>query len=131
MSEITQIDRMIDSDSIVSSCNCHTQSPDIKHHKKGCKYRLIGERDRAMMELEVERIRLAACGVVALADTEGSRIEARKMNDSYRSGSLNDVIRRVDECIYLRKEVKFWKWIAGSFIFNFVVLVITDYFKGV
>lgn len=36
-----------DSDSTVGACNCLTKSPDIQYHKKGCKYRLIVERDEA------------------------------------------------------------------------------------
>lgn len=35
-----------DSDSIVGSCNCGTKTPEIQHHKRGCKYRLIMERDQ-------------------------------------------------------------------------------------
>jgi chromosome segregation ATPase len=34
-----------DSDSIIAACNCDTKTNEIKHHKKGCKYRLICERD--------------------------------------------------------------------------------------
>lgn len=52
--------------------------------------------------LETERMRLVACGVVALADTPESAASARQMHDDYRSASLTDVIRRVDECIALR-----------------------------
>ena len=37
----------IDSDSIVDSCNCMTKSPNYMHHRHGCKYRLISERDEA------------------------------------------------------------------------------------
>lgn len=49
-------------DSEVGSCDCLTKSPDIQHHKKGCKYRLIVERDEArklMREYasEVERLK--------------------------------------------------------------------------
>jgi len=35
----------IDSDSIVGSCNCMTKTNKATHHAKGCKYRLITERD--------------------------------------------------------------------------------------
>lgn len=56
-------------------------------------------------DLDTERNRLAACGVVALADTVLSREEARKMHPDYRSASLSDVERRVDECIRLREEL--------------------------
>ncbi len=60
------------------------------------------------MFVEVERLRMqvVACGVVALADTPDSAIEARKMHPDYRSDSLSDVERRVDECIRLRAEVE-------------------------
>jgi hypothetical protein len=55
-------------------------------------------------DLEIERSRLAACGVVALADTDDSKVKAREMLTIYRSASLSDVERRVDECIELRKQ---------------------------
>lgn len=62
------------------------------------------ENDRLRAELETERMRLAACGVVALADTPESAAKARQMAPEYRSASLDDVERRVDECIRLRDE---------------------------
>lgn len=34
-----------DSDNPVGHCGCLTKSPEVHHHKKGCKYRLIMERD--------------------------------------------------------------------------------------
>ena len=55
-------------------------------------------------ELERERIRLAACGVVAMSDTPDSAIEARQMLSEYESASCDDVKRRVDECMALRAE---------------------------
>ena len=55
-------------------------------------------------ELETERIRLAVCGVVAMADTKKTRTKAREMLPEYRSASLSDVERRVDECIKLREQ---------------------------
>jgi len=58
----------------------------------------------AREELETERIRLAACGVVAMADTKESRIKAREILPEYRSASLGDVERRVDECIELKEQ---------------------------
>lgn len=42
----------VQSDSIVASCNCLTKTPDAKHHAKGCKYRLICERDEAISNCE-------------------------------------------------------------------------------
>ncbi|MEN9859961.1 MAG: hypothetical protein RLZZ515_443 [Cyanobacteriota bacterium] len=47
-------------------------------------------------ELERERLRLAACGVVAMADTPESAKAARDMHADYWSASLDDVIRQVD-----------------------------------
>ena len=55
-------------------------------------------------QLEIESMRLAACGVIAMADTVSSRDEARKMHSDYESASAHDVARRVDECIALRAE---------------------------
>ena len=37
--------RGIHSDSLVGSCDCNVKTPETKHHKPGCKYRLISERD--------------------------------------------------------------------------------------
>jgi len=53
-------------------------------------------------ELERERLRLAACGVVAMADTPESAARARDMHPDYRSASLDDVIRQVDALMELR-----------------------------
>lgn len=47
-------------------------------------------------ELERERMRLAACGVVALSNTPDSAEKARTMHDDYRSASCDDVARAVD-----------------------------------
>ena len=68
---------------------------------------LQAERDALAAELadlERERMRLAACGVVAMADTPESAAKAREMRDEYRSASCDDVARRVDECMTLRAE---------------------------
>lgn len=45
-------DKNNDSDSPVGQCSCLTKSPDIRYHKKGCRYRLIMERDRMREALE-------------------------------------------------------------------------------
>ena len=55
-------------------------------------------------DLECERMRLVACSVVANADTPESAAKAREMHPDYRSAACDDVARRVDECIALRKE---------------------------
>ena len=53
-------------------------------------------------DLERERLRLAACGVVALADTPESAAKTRDMSPEYHSSSLNDVIRQIDALMELR-----------------------------
>ena len=65
---------------------------------------LIDRLKNSEAELERERMRLAACGVVAMADTPESAAKAREMRDEYRSASCDDVARRVDECMTLRAE---------------------------
>lgn len=68
----------------------------------------VESKDRRIAELEAElereRMRLTACGIVALADTQESADRARNMSPDYRSDSCDDVARRVDECIALRVE---------------------------
>ena len=64
----------------------------------------INEIERLTAELETERMRLAACGVVALANTEQSAAKAREMLPEYRSASLTDVERAVDREMKLRTE---------------------------
>ena len=64
----------------------------------GAAHGQAGSREAAELraELERERIRLAACGVVAKADTPESAKEARDMHPHYHSASLDDVISMVD-----------------------------------
>ena len=64
------------------------------------------ERDEARDQLEREQMRLAACDVVAMSDTESSRGPARDMHKDYWSAAVESVIRRVDECIELRKQLE-------------------------
>ena len=66
---------------------------------------LEAELSSVKRELETERIRLAACGVVAMADTPESAARARDMLPEYESASCGDVARRVDECIQLRADL--------------------------
>jgi len=53
-------------------------------------------------ELERERLRLAACGVVAMADTPESAAKARNICPDFWSASLDDVIRQVDALMEAR-----------------------------
>jgi hypothetical protein len=57
-------------------------------------------------ELERERMRLVACGVVAMSDTPESAASARDMHADYRSEACESVARRVDECIRRRAQVE-------------------------
>jgi len=56
-------------------------------------------------ELETERMRLAACGVVALANTRESAEKARQMHSDYMSASCLDVMRAVDAEIGYREVI--------------------------
>jgi hypothetical protein len=62
------------------------------------------ERDKLREELERERMRLAACGVVAMANTPGTAAMARDMHADYRSGSCDEVAKAVDREMALRAE---------------------------
>jgi hypothetical protein len=65
---------------------------------------MLDEIERLRAELEREKMRVVACGVVALANTPDSAEKARKMHDDYRSASCNAVARAVDEQMRLRAE---------------------------
>ena len=58
------------------------------------------------VELETERMRLAACEVVALANTPDSAKQAREMRPEYWSASCGDVARMVDENIKLLARIR-------------------------
>lgn len=57
-------------------------------------------------ELATERMRLSACGVIALANTPESAAKARDMHPDYMSGSAQDVMAAVDREMALRAEVE-------------------------
>ena len=57
-------------------------------------------------ELERERLRLAACGVVAMADTPESAARARHINEEFWSASLGDIIRQIDALMSTRNQLK-------------------------
>lgn len=86
-----------------------TQTRDWQPHMKRV-LQCVRENDPMITELraeiERERMRLAACGVVALADTPKSAASARQMREEYRSASCDDVARRVDECMRLRTAIQ-------------------------
>jgi hypothetical protein len=57
-------------------------------------------------ELEREQLRLAAVGVVAMADTPESAAEARHIHEDFWSASLGDVIRQIDTLMSTRNQLK-------------------------
>ena len=64
------------------------------------------ERDEARAELETERLRLAACGVVAMANTPESAARVRDILPVHFSASLHSVMGAVDREMELRAEVE-------------------------
>lgn len=74
--------------------------------------KVVNQHDKMLIEiaglrqkLETERMRLAACGVVALANTQDSAAKARDMHPEYRSASCDDVARSVDREMELRQKL--------------------------
>lgn len=61
--------------------------------------------EKAEADLERERMRLAACGVVARANLPATAKTAREMHPDYRSASCDDVARAVDREMALRARV--------------------------
>ena len=57
-------------------------------------------------ELEIERMRLAACSVVAMSNTPESAARNREMLPEYNSASCQDVMRIVDSEMALREQVQ-------------------------
>jgi hypothetical protein len=76
-------------------------------------------------ELETERIRLAACGVIAMANTRDSAAKYREMHPDYESASAHDVAIAVDremdlreqlaECKKLMEEATEYLWCIDSY----------------
>jgi hypothetical protein len=67
--------------------------------------RLRAENGRLVQELDDERMRHAACGVVAQANTPQSALNARDMLSKYRSASVMAVESAVDREMLLRIEL--------------------------
>jgi hypothetical protein len=62
--------------------------------------------DQLRIELLQEQMRLAACGVVAMANTPDTAAKARNILPEYRSASCDDVARVVDENMKLRAAIE-------------------------
>jgi hypothetical protein len=73
----------------------------------GCSGEFVhyAEYQKLLTELEREQMRLAACGVVAMANTPDTAAKARDILPEYRSASCDDVARMVDENMKLRAAI--------------------------
>jgi hypothetical protein len=79
------------------------------------------EIERLKEELETERIRLAACGVIALSNTRDEAAKQRAMKPEYWSASAGDVARAVDREMDLREaqaqdaeHAAMFRWVRDS-----------------
>lgn len=95
----------------VGGRNALDEAHDIMAECYGTLGRLESERDALRQQLaerdaQIERLQmqLAACGVVALANTPGSAGEARQMHPDYMSASCSDVADAVDREIAMRQQ---------------------------
>jgi hypothetical protein len=94
----------------MQQCQCRSDQSDCGACTCGHAAALIttlrADNARLSDELETERMRLVACGVVAMANTTESAAKNREMHPSYRSASCDDVARAVDREMTLRAEVE-------------------------
>jgi hypothetical protein len=78
----------LESDSIVASCNCQTKTNEVAHHKPGCKYRLICERDAALAREAALRAQLT---------DESKRV---RWPHSYLEASIESVEDDCENCCF-------------------------------
>lgn len=67
---------------------------------------MVAERNALKDELERERIRLAACGVVAISNTRETAKENREVSNEYKSSSFDQVCAAVDREMALRERIE-------------------------
>jgi hypothetical protein len=96
---------------------------------------LLAERDAtvAMLrnDLEYERIRLAAVGVVAMQNTPASVSERITRDNKYWSASYGDVCRSVDSEIALRADnARLRKWIKEKGRHHIACMMLDQYDTG-
>lgn len=80
--------------------NCYDEQPDGDLHGE-----CAAEIRRLQAELEIEHVRLAACGVIALSNTPESAAKARQCKPEYWSASAEEVAKVVDSEMQLRQQV--------------------------
>jgi hypothetical protein len=77
------VTRGLESDSIVAACNCLTKTPEVEHHKPGCKYRLIMERDMAREEAK-SLGQVLDNAVVALKESKETLLSTEKARANWQ-----------------------------------------------
>jgi hypothetical protein len=94
----------------MQQCQCRSDQSDCVACTCGQAAALIttlrADNARLSDELETERMRLVACGVVAMSNTTESAAKNRDMHPSYRSASCDDVALAVNREMALRAEVE-------------------------
>lgn len=89
----------------LSGEDCHHNLYEPKALCIDCDIRLVlSALSRAEAELERERMRLAACGVVSMSNTPEAAAKARDMHADYRSASCDDAAGAVDREMAIRAE---------------------------
>ena len=106
MIDTKELRRKLRSDDLVDHVDIHANVKSVLAELINSLEAAEKERDELRVELETERVRLAACGVVALANTPDSAKKARDMRPEYWSASCGDVARMVDENISLRARIE-------------------------
>lgn len=88
----------IDDDSIFASCNCLTKTPEVRFHKKGCKYRLICERNELYKQVTAcqQAIRL---GLGALAFHPEPYVEGEKYHQECSTYGIMEAALRPTGCL--------------------------------
>lgn len=100
----------LDSDLIIASCDCLTKTPEIKFHAKGCKYRLIMERDNAIDDTNTLRD-LRNSALKERNELESALIsQRRRMGEDYDTlaQKLTDVQCAAIDQIGKRDEALVW-----------------------
>jgi len=87
----------VESDSIVASCDCNVKTNDPQHHAKGCKYRLICERDDALEALSGRTVSCGQCNEAAKEMSEKSAqvaIWQAQVQEAIRQVEASDTLNR-------------------------------------
>ena len=106
VSEVGPVLRMVNSALIT----LRTDARRLADEKVALQYEI----HRLTEELDDERMRHAACGVVALSNTPETAAKARDMLPKYRSASVKEVERAVDAEMKYREDHKRLEWVLPA-----------------